>query len=304
MSRHATHWMRPKRIEWPTLLVAFAVYSGFVLLTLNYHSLPWWLVFALGGFVVSWHGSLQHEAVHGHPTSWRWLNELLVAPSLWLWMPYRVYFKLHLKHHRTSNLTDPLEDPESYYVTHNRWVRMNPLLRALLRFNNSLAGRLLVGPFFAVLGFWSGEFRAWRRGEGLDGTAWLLHILGSTVVLVWVLGVCSIPLFEYLLLFVYPGVSLTLMRSFLEHQANPKSQDRTVIIEAEFPFALLYLNNNLHTVHHDRPGTAWYRLPAIYRNQRAEFLSSNGGYFYSGYREVARRFLLKSKEPVIHPSHS
>lgn len=73
--------------EWPTMVVTAAIYVGYGVLTLNYHNLPWWLVLPAGGFLLAWHGSLQHEVVHGHPTRWRWLNRALVFPSLWLWMP-------------------------------------------------------------------------------------------------------------------------------------------------------------------------------------------------------------------------
>ena len=52
-------------VEWPTLAVAVAIYAGYALLTLNYHNLPWWLVLPAGGLLLAWHGSLQHEAVHG-----------------------------------------------------------------------------------------------------------------------------------------------------------------------------------------------------------------------------------------------
>ena len=34
-----------------------------------------------------------------------------------------------------------------------------------------------------------------------------------------------------------------------------------MIIERGGPFALLFLNNNLHAVHHDRPSVPWYRIP-------------------------------------------
>jgi fatty acid desaturase len=49
---------------------------------------------------------------------------------------------------------------------------------------------------------------------------------------------------------------------------------------------------------------AWYQLPKVYGAQRARLLAENGGYFYKGYREVVRRFLLKAKEPVVHPLSS
>ena len=86
-------------VEWPTLLVAAVIYGGYGLLTFTYHSLPWWLLLPAGGFLLAWHGSLQHEVVHGHPTRWRWLNRALVFPSLWPWMPFEVYADTHLRHH-------------------------------------------------------------------------------------------------------------------------------------------------------------------------------------------------------------
>jgi len=66
--------------------------------------------------------------------------------------------------------------------------------------------------------------------------------------------------------------------------------------------SLLFLNNNLHLVHHDKPGLAWYRLPALYRQRRDLFLASNGGYFFKGYGEVFRRYFLSAKEQPLHPA--
>ena len=60
----------------------------------------------------------------------------------------------------------------------------------------------------------------------------------------WVIGVCGIPLWEYLLLFVYPGTSLTLLRSFAEHRSHPDWEGRSAILEAEYLFGILYLYNN------------------------------------------------------------
>ena len=218
-------------------------------------------------------------------------------------MPFRSYRTQHLTHHRNDRLTDPLEDPESYYVTAARWARMGPVRRALLRANNSLLGRLVIGPWIAAFGFWAGELRTLRTpGDRLDARAWINHLLGSALVLAWVVGLCGIPLWEYVLLFVYPGLSLTLLRSFLEHRARDEVSGRTVIIEAEAPLALLFLNNNLHAVHHEHPGAAWYSLPAIYKTDRQRLLRENGGYTFKGYRDVFRRYFLRAKEPVVHPA--
>ena len=89
----AAAWWR--RHEAPTWAVAVAVYAGWGLTTWNYDGLPWWLVLPLGAWFVCWHGSLQHEALHGHPTRRPWLNALIAYPPLWLWLPYPLYRESH-----------------------------------------------------------------------------------------------------------------------------------------------------------------------------------------------------------------
>ena len=121
------------------------------------------------------------------------------------------------------------------------------------------------------------------------------------LVLIWVLWVCGLPLVEYLALFAYPGISLTLLRSFLEHQARDEVGERSVLVESGWPMSLLFLNNNLHALHHAEPGTPWYRLPARYRARRGELLARNGGYRYGGYGEIILRHLVRPKENPRHP---
>ena len=289
------------RVEWPTVALAVVLYVLFGLLTWWHAALPWWLILPLGGFLVCLHGSLQHEAVHGHPTPWPWVNEALVFPSLWLWMPFRVYRESHLVHHRNESLTDPRDDPESYYVTPEAWAQMGPLRRGFLLANNSLLGRLTLGPLVAVWRHWADESGRLRRGDRRHLPAWGLHLVGCALTFAWVLGVCGIPLGEYLLLYAYPGLSLTLVRSFLEHRARPEVEERSVLVEAGPVMSLLFLNNNLHALHHAHPGVCWYRLPALYRTRRDELLAGNGGYRFDSYLEVARSYLLRPKEPVLHP---
>ena len=106
--------------EWQTILLAVLIYALFGFVTRYYHSLPGWFVFIIGGYVVAWHGSLRHEAVHMHPTTSEQLNELLVLPSLDLYLPFRLYSQTHTKHHINQNLTDPELDPESFYLSEKR----------------------------------------------------------------------------------------------------------------------------------------------------------------------------------------
>lgn len=292
------------RIGWPTLIVAATIYALFGLLTLFHQQLPIWLLLPLAAFTVAWHGSLQHEIVHGHPTPWQSLNRALVFPSLWLWLPFELYRDSHQRHHRAEHLTDPLCDPESYYLTLAEWQTLPPWRRALHWIYNTLAGRLLLGPWFAVGRLLRDEGRRLAGGDISHLPIWGVHALSVGLVLWWVIGVCGIPLIEYLLLFVYPGIALSLVRSFPEHRAVPDRQQRTVAIEAHPLWSLLFLNNNLHVLHHAEPGLPWYRLPARWRQRRDELLTANGGYHYRGYGEVLARYLLWSKEAPYHPAES
>jgi len=292
---------RSRAVEWPTLGVAAAIYGGFGLLTWYHAVLPWWLLLPLGGYVVAWHGSLQHEVAHGHPTPWTLVNEALVLPSLWLWLPFRRYRDIHLVHHRDENLTDPLDDPESWYVSAATWARMGRLGRTFRRALNTVAGRLLLGPAYCVWCLPRAELRLLRAGTPGQARAWLPHLGGCLLVGGWVVGICGMSPLTYLLAFAYPGLALTLLRSFLEHRAVLPVPARSVLVEAGPLMALLYLNNNLHALHHAEPGTAWYRLPARYRVRRDELLRNNGGYLYRGYGEIVASYLLRPKEPAADP---
>jgi fatty acid desaturase len=123
------------------------------------------------------------------------------------------------------------------------------------------------------------------------------------LVLGWLLVVCRMPVLTYLAGFVYPGVALTLLRSFIEHRPAETPAHRSAIVEASPIFSLLYLNNNLHSLHHRAPAVPWYELPPLYRSQRAELLAESGGYAFAGYAEIARRYAFTCKDSPIHTSY-
>ena len=293
-----------RRTEWPTWLVAAAVYGGWALVTWHAAALPWWALLPLGAWFVGWHNSLQHETVHGHPARPRWVATALGMPALGLWMPYTVYRDHHLEHHRTPDLTSPRDDPESFYFEAARWRRLGPALRALYVFNQTLLGRVLIGPALAAIAFWGGEAGRLASGDRQAARAWLVHAASVAAVLVWVTMVCGIPVWAYVVFFAYPGLSLTLVRSYLEHRPAVRPEHRTAIVEGGAVAGLLYLHNNLHFLHHSRPDLPWFALPAAYRRERASLVARNGGYRFSGYAEVARAYLLRPKDSPLAGSPS
>ncbi|MBT8495162.1 MAG: fatty acid desaturase [Deltaproteobacteria bacterium] len=280
--------------ELPTWFLLVLVYGAWLSLTAFFHRLPMWLSIPLAAWLVAWHGSLQHEATHGHPTRSPRLNAVLVGLPLWLWLPFGIYRNSHLEHHRTSELTDPTSDPESYWVSDPAWARSCPVRRALHWLNATLLGRLVLGPSIVCARLVAEELARLARGDLSHLRHWAWHIVGCALVVTW-LWFCELPVAVYVLAFAYPGVSLTLVRSYAEHKPAAERAHRTAIIEANPLWSLLFLNNNLHAVHHDHPGLPWYRIPAEFRRRRADYLEANGNYLHRGYLEVARQFLLRPR---------
>lgn len=288
--------------DWPTLGLTLATYGAFALVTWFHTDIAWWVLAPIGGILVCIQGSLQHEAVHGFPFPARWANSLLLGIPLTLWMPYGVYRTTHLVHHRDDQLTLPGVDPESYYVDPARWRTLPRWHRALLELSNTLLGRLLLGPWIATAATFAQGVRDLRAGNGDAIRDWTFYAIGVAVLAIWVVGVCGMNPLVYILCFAYPGASLTLLRSFAEHRAANEPGARTAIVEAGWFFGLLYLFNSYHVVHHNEPGLPWYRRPTRYRERRDAYLASNGDYVFDSYATIARRYLLKRKEPVVHPA--
>jgi fatty acid desaturase len=279
--------------EWPTWALLVITYSAWITLTLNWQSVPGWLLWLIGGYTIALHSSLQHEALHGHPTSSKRLNIALVWLPLTLWLPMELYVENH----------DPADDPESFFITGEKWIVLARWQQLLLIFNNTFLGRMLIGPWLAVGGQYRVEFERLRNGDRRHLGLLIRHAVSVAVLLYWLLAVCQMPLWVYLLAFAWPGTSMMMIRSFLEHRYQPETAHRTVLVDGCPVTRLMFLNNNYHWVHHDHPELAWYRIPAVAREQRQTVLRNNGNYWYSGYFTIAWRFLLKPWTHPVHPAH-
>jgi len=291
---HAHH-TTTANLDWPTIAVAVAVYGGWLTVTAFHALLPLPVLALLGGMIVAWQGSLQHETIHGHPTGRRRIDDAIGMPPLSLYLPYAVYRRSHLAHHGCGAITDPAADPES------RYHAGRGIARRLAAVQATLLGQLLVGPAVVVLRFLAGEAARFARMPTAVLRDWLPHLAGVAAIFLWLDHVGLSP-GVYLLAFVYPGIALTLLRGYAEHRADLATTAHAAIVERGGVFALLFLNNNLHVAHHERPGLPWYRLPAYHRAHRARFVAE-GGRLYRGYGEVLRRFALSPHDDLHHPAH-
>jgi fatty acid desaturase len=274
--------------------VAVATYGGWIALTLFHRVLPWPVIAAAGGWLVAWHGSLQHETIHGHPTRSLRLNTVIGFVPLSLWLPYAIYRRSHIAHHGSAWITHPARDPESRYVTGERRVqRWAAVMQA------TLVGRLVFGPLVCIASFFAVEARRLKTEPRLVMHDWVPHLAAVILVGTW-LEATGFGIARYSLLAVYPGTALTLLRSFAEHRADIDAPGKAATVERGGLLGVLFLNNHLHAAHHDRPGLSWYRLPAHHRRHRLR-LAGAGGRSYRGYGEIVRRFALRPHDAVIHP---
>lgn len=287
-------------VEWPTLTVMIATYLtlGFATTWLADVSLP--IAIIVTSIAVAQFSSLQHEVLHGHPFHSRALSEAAVFLGVTVYIPYIRFKDTHLAHHHDPILTDPHDDPESNFLDPKTWENLPRMGQFLLKANNTLLGRILMGPAVSIWYFVGADLRAILTGDAHIRNAWLLHLVGVALVFGWLLAMQGMPIWAYMIA-AYLGFGLLKIRTFLEHRAHQLARARSVIITDRGFFALLFLNNNYHSVHHSHPGLAWYRLPKLFAQNRDQFLARNDGYFYSSYAEIFRKYFFCAKDAVPHP---
>ena len=145
-------------------------------------------------------------------------------------------------------------------------------MKFLLRINNTMVGRFVLGPWLACVGFFIDDVKQMRAGDRPIRTAWAAachrprHRAADRAAYGF-----GMPLWLYILVPVWIGQSLISIRTFAEHQWSEHPEGRTIIVERS-PLSFLFLNNNLHFVHHQNPTVAWYRLPKLFRDRRDEWV--------------------------------
>lgn len=289
------------RIEWPTVGLILGCYA-------TWFAAGYWLwpilpavALAVMAVMVALQSSLMHEVLHGHPTRNSRINESLIALPIGIVWPYRRFKSLHLKHHRDERLTDPFDDPESYYQAKWKYRQMPKFLRVIFYLNNFMIARLLLAPILGTTGLILTDFSPIIAGDRKILRAWLLHGIGVAAVTMIVMIAFSMPIWLYILVPVWAGHAMIAIRTYAEHQWSERPEGRTIIVERSI-LGMLFLNNNLHLVHHQHPGVPWYQLPSKYWNKRDEWSRKNEGYVYPNYMTLFKKFAFRAKEPVVHPA--
>lgn len=291
---------QPKAIEWPTVILFALTYALWGAGTTLLWPLAPTLAIIVTGIAVAQLSSLAHEVLHGHPFRSQVLSEALVFPATGLFIPYLRFKDTHLVHHNDPALTDPYDDPESNYFDPAVWAGLPKAVQLVLRVNNTLLGRVLIGPVVGTAIFLAADWRLALKGDRRVILAWALHLPGLALVFGWLWAVGQMPVWAYLVA-VYIGTALLKIRTYLEHRAHEAARARTVIIESRGPLSLLFLNNNFHVVHHMHPAAPWYDLPGMYAARKGHYQRRNEAYVYRNYTEIFRRYLFTPKDPVPHP---
>lgn len=288
------------RTQWPTVLLMVAVYGGWFATLYFWQTLGLTVATLLLIWFTTWYMSFQHELIHGHPTRWPRVNQLLGTLPLAVWYPYGLYRDSHLKHHRNDHLTHPEEDPETYYFSARRWQQLTPFQRRWVRVRNTFPGRLLIAPAWDIMQTLRGMWKAVVHREWASIGMWLLHITLLVVLLRW-MQAQQFPIGWYLLGVTYPALSLTKVRSFLEHRYAEVPAARSAINEAGLVWRLLFLNLNYHSVHHHLPAVPWFALRQVYQHDKHGWLKNNHQFWVAGYGEWWRRYFLLAVPVEVHP---
>ena len=148
--------------------------------------------------------------------------------------------------------------------------------------------------------FLANDWRLIRSGDIRALAGWVLHIPALAIVAWWVFVVSDFPVWAYLVS-AYIALSILKIRTFLEHQAHERARGRTVVIDDKGPLSWIFLNNNLHVVHHMHPRMPWYRLPKLFASNQGRYLDRNDGYYFKNYNEIFRSYFWRAKDQVPHP---
>lgn len=295
--------MKVSKVEWPTAILILVVYLGLHFSCLYIYEISSTLFTILLAFLIALHSSISHEILHGHPTKNDYLNSIFVFPAVGIFIPFLRFKDTHLEHHKNENLTDPYDDPETNFIDPNTWKKLGYFVQFTLNLNNTLLGRMLIGPFISQYKFIKSEIEFLFNGNERVILAWIMHFFGFSVAYYFFVIFHEVG-FAHWIIGAYAALSILKIRTFLEHRAFNRARGRSVIIEDTGILALIFLNNNFHAVHHIHPKIPWYILPRIFKENKRRYLALNDYYYFKSYLDVFKSYFFVGKDPVAHPYYA
>ncbi len=285
-------------IEWPTLGLIAANYLLWTACLLAGKAMP--IASAiLMCVVLTLQSSIVHELIHGHPTNHNALNFCLGILPLTLWYPIHLFKETHLRHHENIHITIPDVDPESYFCWFGCWQQKSKLGRFYALANMTLVGRLLFSVPNTLLEILQRAIIDLRTGTSIQRMHWFIHFCLVILIFVLIIRLDSMPLAVYIACAAIAH-SMISIRAFFEHRPAPDPMHRSVIVQSNWFFQLLFLNNNFHAVHHRYPSLPWYRLSSLYKEIQSDVLEKNQRFYFSGYSKWLT-FLFRPVHSPIHP---
>ena len=94
---------KTEKIEWPTVAFFLLTYAVWGVSVFWLAGGVLWLAVPVAAVAIAFHGSLQHEVIHGHPTGWALVNLVIAWPPLTFVVPYLRFRDTHLDHHRDDD---------------------------------------------------------------------------------------------------------------------------------------------------------------------------------------------------------
>jgi fatty acid desaturase len=224
--------------------------------------------------------SLMHEAAHRtlHPNA-AWNNFLGRWLCCMFIIPFTFFRHCHLKHHKKNRTDDEMWD--LYYKHQNKWLRYGNLYAMMIGLGYlalwlsvilfAIAPALIYSPLFKkhkeIRGFLEGSDEIHKiRTEQLES----ISVIIFQILVLWLL---NWDFSSWLILYLVHGFVWS-SQNYVNHAFSPRH-----IIEGahnlKMPglIKIIYLNFNIHLIHHRHPQIPWIYLPRFLdsRKQRMSF---------------------------------
>lgn len=265
------HELAPGETAWPTVALFFCAlaFQACCAALGSRGGLPAWAA-VLGCAAAAYSQfTVLHDSVHRGLSRRPWLNDAVgAAAAVFLLAPFDAFRRNHLHHHAHTN--DPLADPD-YWAAGETWLGTAARCLTMLQYH-----------YYCYI------FKLWRRDEhtvraysclGLMAAAfaagaWLGY--GRPLLLYWVIP-AQLAVAALALLFDY--------WPHRPHTARGRMRD-TAVIEPRW-LDPLFLEQNLHLIHHLWPTIPWYRYRSLFREAEPG-LRADGGLIWDLRTAVSR----------------